>query len=560
MQGHEDPLTFCQRRFHVDKLKDMSAIEAWWPQVWPQHEGADIDTLEFQVNFRLVITDLTAADPQDPRKKICKGGNNGWLFEVPFNSSRHADSGGTWYVRERITAAAVPALINRTFNQAEPSWPEAPTVSALQIRKSIRWPLADTRGTTWSGETTSVGCGLEDTLVQKLCTAASEGSAACDKCWSMTSSIATSGTVFGEANSYEESLQLLPRSIAPCIPKNMAGRPFSFQFAPPVTGGNHPRTAWLMLLHRPATGIGDPAIDLARAAIMSAKINAPSIEPIVIYIQQEPGLELPDAFTEWLEAIGVAWLPHRPTFLDEMKLFRETPARTPPSAADFRHATVQWSWMDAPGIFKHICGESGGKVDIDPGRFFVTTGGVLFADDIKDPAPARAIGGILMAVGSQATGAASTGGILDLQLMLMNATALLPLHSRTLAFARAWNFSNPRLMMSEYFIKSRGGDLQHLDDSVHGSRAFANPTTMPPARAKIWSWQGYSPQDIECWEAQSFKPGITLLRGKDAAPCKRPTEGGNADVPLHGCSLRTYAFLLSQHRRLVELSHTMTRG
>ena len=76
------------------------------------------------------------------------------------------------------------------------------------------------------------------------------------------------------------------------------------------------RTAWFLCLTQPRDAISREHQQFARAAIVSARLNAPSVAPHVIYMSDSAAHPVrPDAFTGWLAAAGVRTIAHNLSFL-----------------------------------------------------------------------------------------------------------------------------------------------------------------------------------------------------------------------------------------------------
>jgi hypothetical protein len=84
---------------------------------------------------------------------------------------------------------------------------------------------------------------------------------------------------------------------------------------------------------------------------------------------------------------------------------------------------------------------------------------------------------------------------------------------------------------------------------------------------KIWHWHGYKPADVECWLA-SIRGGTWPAQAwRSRAGCARgscrftPIKGSGcrlfARIEPKPCYLRTYTYLLEQHRSLLRASEAL---
>ena len=84
---------------------------------------------------------------------------------------------------------------------------------------------------------------------------------------------------------------------------------------------------------------------------------------------------------------------------------------------------------------------------------------------------------------------------------------------------------------------------------------------------KLWHWHGYKPSDVDCW-LNAIDSGAWPERSWRALPnCKRgrckwkPIVGSGCRyfgrITMKPCYLRTYVYMLAQHRKLLELADSV---
>lgn len=135
-----------------------------------------------------------------------------------------------------------------------------------------------------------------------------------------------------------------------------------------------------------------------------------------------------------------------------------------------------------------------------------------------------------------------------------------------LAVRRRWKFQvADQSWMQQYF----GRRWQALDDGLYNARPFAHP--LRPAgggegslrEPRIWHWHGYKGGDVECW-LRAMRNGSwperawrqpTNCDGRRGACSYKPIRGSGCRymgrITPSPCYLRTYTYLLTQHRSLL---------
>ena len=110
--------------------------------------------------------------------------------------------------------------------------------------------------------------------------------------------------------------------------------------------------------------------------------------------------------------------------------------------------------------------------------------------------------------------------------------------------------------------RHRSVALEALDDARYNARAFMHPLKPPaadpqgaPVLPHIWHWHGYKPHDVACWVA-AIRGGAWPARAWRHTPVMGSGCRYFDAITMGSCYLRTYAFLLTQHRRLVRFAAT----
>ena len=119
-------------------------------------------------------------------------------------------------------------------------------------------------------------------------------------------------------------------------------------------------------------------------------------------------------------------------------------------------------------------------------------------------------------------------------------------------------------MTLSYPPSPRSALALRFDDGHYNARAFA--AVMP--RALVWHWHGWKPYDIECWvdlmTRGEWPSGERLQEVAKAGDwglkvaAEQGCRGKLAPRLLpHKCFLKSYALLLSHHRRLIRMAETL---
>ena len=94
-----------------------------------------------------------------------------------------------------------------------------------------------------------------------------------------------------------------------------------------ATTRTRPTTAWFMCVNRPQNtqlkARHSKFIQLVQVAVASAKLNAPSLAPYILYMHSDgQNYDEPDYLSSWLKALGVRVINTRLSFADEIPRVR----------------------------------------------------------------------------------------------------------------------------------------------------------------------------------------------------------------------------------------------
>ena len=278
---------------------------------------------------------------------------------------------------------------------------------------------------------------------------------------------------------------------------------------------------------------------------------------------------------EWLNAVGVPLLEHRLSFYDQLpKKSRTGRTRLNPNLN-----VGAFGRMDI-GLVVRSMRESFSARGLDTERVLYTDTDVLFAGDVdygrlsKGPLPTFAAGTEIFSQN------------LNSGVMLINATAWAEHHAAMVAYGIRKNFkflSYDQTWVQEYFLKRPRAPAQpaweSIDDAVYNARAFMHP--MRPRRGelplipRIWHWHGFKPPDVECWHRSIFTGRWPVRAWRDTVkPCNGKTRPRCNFMPISNsgcryfgrltavlamtpCYLRTYTYLLEQHRHMLRIARSL---
>lgn len=334
-----------------------------------------------------------------------------------------------------------------------------------------------------------------------------------------------------------------------------------------------PTTAWFMCLHKPSSPREIAFFDYVKVAIMSARINAPSLAPYVLYMHSpdEPFDSEDDNITSWLKTMDVSVTNTRLSFLGKIPKHRQRMERSTGICK-----------MDIPIMANHLQPELAAR-GLDTERILMTDADILFADDFDFAVHPRARALPTFAAGIEFFSSSLNSGV-----VYFNLSTLVRERPRMVKYAvsKSFNFLvADQSWLQEWFDPTgkrrseRASRLgwQHLDESVYNARPFVHPWPGHPKRAtplvwhepRIWHWHGYKPGDVACWLGAMVK-GAWPLRAWRATPgCARGGGGCNYQpikdsgcrhlgrIGHSRCYLRTYTYLLMQHRNILKLAESV---
>ena len=397
-----------------------------------------------------------------------------------------------------------------------------------------------------------------------------------------------------------------------------------------------PKLAWFMCL-TPATDMKAlQHLDYVKAAIVSARLNAPSLAPYVVMVRwcltphsqrpqpsqaatasafprrplapgnahrrteltrgrardvvaqisHEDAGAMPSAtaakldeasrrFVAWLRLAGVPMLPHRLSFYDQLPM----KTRTKRTSLNPNLNVGAFGRLDM-GIIVEAMRDELLSRGLDGERVLYTDTDVLFANDF-DYASLAAIPLPTFAAGTEVFSPAMNSGV-----MLINATAWAAHYAAMVAYGQRKNFrflSFDQTWVHGYFkhVASRTGQPQAwepLSDAAYNARGFKHPVRpLSPHRAplppRLWHWHGFKPHDVECWHRAIGSGAWPLRAWRNTVPgCTGKTRPRCLFMPVHNsgcryfgrltavlrmtpCYLRTYTYLLLQHRRMLDIAH-----
>jgi hypothetical protein len=281
-------------------------------------------------------------------------------------------------------------------------------------------------------------------------------------------------------------------------------------------------------------------------------------------------------FRAWLRLAGVPLLPHRLSFYDQlpMKIRRKRTSKNPNlNVGAFGRLDI--------GIIVEAMHDELLVRGLDTQRVLYTDTDVLFADDL-DYTTLQSQSLPTFAAGTEVFSPALNTGV-----MLVNASAWAAHYQRMIAYGQLKNFrflSYDQTWVHEYFTRwaareglSRGWAL--LDDAVYNARGYMHPMRRgrgrQPVLPRLWHWHGFKPRDVDCWHG-AIRSGRWPIRAwRNTVPgCTGKTRPRCMFMPVHNsgcryfgrltavlgmtpCYLRTYTYLLEQHRRMLRIARTL---
>ena len=346
------------------------------------------------------------------------------------------------------------------------------------------------------------------------------------------------------------------------------------------------RLAWFMCL-TPATDTKAlKHLEYVKAAILSARFNAPTLAPHIILISHEDAklasehaseFELANSrFRKWLRRAGVPLLTHRLSFYDllPLKLRRRRTSLNPNlNVGAFGRLDI--------GLVVSAMRSELAQQGLDTERVLYTDTDVLFARDV-DYAYLSSVPLATFAAGTEVFSPALNTGV-----MLINATAWSGHYADMVAYGQSRDFkflSYDQTWVQEYFSKyaaarGLGRGWTALTDAEYNARGFMHPIKAKRGRQvafpRMWHWHGFKPRDVECWH-HAIRTGKWPVRAwRNTVPeCTSRTRPRCLFMPIHNsgcryfgrlthvlsrtpCYLRTYTYLLQQHKKMLGLAEEL---
>ena len=338
-------------------------------------------------------------------------------------------------------------------------------------------------------------------------------------------------------------------------------------------GTPSPRTAWFMCIVKPNITREHAYATLVQAAILSARLHAPSLAPYILYVHRPSQVfataeqEQADELASWLRSQGVTVVNHRITF------FAEIPRHLNPTRMV---STTGLCKLDVPAAAHRLRAELLAR-RLDPSRVLVTDADVLFAGDWSYP---DAVPLDTFAAGSEILGPSTLPRTsLNSGVLYINVSSFLREWEgmRALARRRKYKFIvADQTWLHQYY----GRRWSRLDDALYNARPFYHPRpeidergrgVHPQAEPRIWHWHGYKPGDVSCWVSAMLggrwperawrKPNC---QGRASLCAYRPIRGSGCRhfgrIRPAMCYLRTYLYLLEEHAAFVRLAQRASKS
>ena len=273
-------------------------------------------------------------------------------------------------------------------------------------------------------------------------------------------------------------------------------------------------------------------------------------------------------------------LPHRLSFYDQLPVTK----RRKRTSKNPNLNVGAFGRMDIGIIVEALQDELLSR-GLDTDRVLYTDTDVLFARDIDHkalstkPLPT-------FAAGTEVFSPALNSGV-----MLINATAWARHYVPMIAYGQARNFrflSYDQTWVQEYFKRvGDGHGWEPLEDSEYNARGFMHPQRpqrrsadgeLAPTLPRLWHWHGFKPKDVECWHNAIHTGRWPIRAWRNTIPtgCTGKTRPRCVFMPVHNsgcryfgrltavlgmtpCYLRTYTYLLQQHRRMLRIARALER-
>jgi len=282
-------------------------------------------------------------------------------------------------------------------------------------------------------------------------------------------------------------------------------------------------------------------------------------------------------FVAWLRRAGVALLRHRLSFYDllPMKSRRKRTAKNP-------NLNVGAFGRLDMGLLVEAMRDELLTRGLDAERVLYTDTDVLFASDVNY-AGLRAMPLPTFAAGTEVFSPALNSGV-----MLINATAWAAHYVAMVAYGQRKGFkflSYDQTWVQGYFkhvAVQAGVSLEQawaqLPDMEYNARGYMHPVhhhRRAPVLPRLWHWHGFKPPDVECWHRAIASGAWPVRAWRNTVPgCTGKTRPRCMFMPVHGsgcryfgrltavlgmtpCYLRTYTYLLQQHRRMLAVAKAL---
>lgn len=329
-------------------------------------------------------------------------------------------------------------------------------------------------------------------------------------------------------------------------------------------------------------------LEYVKAALLSARLNAPTLAPHVILISHEDAKlsaaqestfqQANRRFRAWLRLVGVPLLPHRLSFYDLLpaKLRRKRTSLNPNlNVGAFGRLDI--------GIIVEAMRDELAKRGLDTERVLYTDTDVLFARDV-DYTRLSTMPLPTFAAGTEVFSPALNSGV-----MLVNATAWAQHYPAMVAHGQSRDFkflSYDQTWVHEYFTKYASAQQlarpwEALDDAEYNARGFMHPMKStrrrPSVIPRMWHWHGFKPRDVECWHRAIHTGAWPLRAWRNTVPdCTSRTRPRCLFMPVHNsgcryfgrltqvlsrtpCYLRTYTYLLEQHKKMLSIADELDK-
>ena len=272
-----------------------------------------------------------------------------------------------------------------------------------------------------------------------------------------------------------------------------------------------PPMAWFTSVTKPSNAL-DPSqeklawknINSLRAAVVSARLNAPSLAPHIVYLHLPDQPYEEDAFTKWARAAGARVLMHRLSFHEELPAAR---VRNPNIGVNGHVNYGTFGRMDVPKLVSTTLRAELRERGIDAGRVLYTDADVMFAAEFDVPTKelSTAFAAGTEVFNDKRIGAGRRERVFNAGVMYLNVSLWVQEWPQMLAFARDRHFrfkTADQQWIQEWFLPRRRAAKQRarvpgwavLDDQLYNARPWWHPklkTYTEKMEPRLWHWHGY---------------------------------------------------------------------